>query len=171
MNSSKNPSFNNKLIAISLATLGMIIAAGAALFAYNQLLQIQGQLQPASSRPTSDAEPATTPDDSAALENLSMTLGAIFSYVEKSSPDDCMFLIVATDQLAGSTPLESYRGRYEGVEGDLRVITSLCAMDPLDSVAIESAVRVRRDVAEILNERKFMGLEWGEPEPVPGKQR
>lgn len=160
------------ITAISVITLVVLVAGG--LFAYNQLT-IANSKNVAVTEPSPQGGNETvedsTADDTGAVDALGFALGSLFKYVETYSAESCSELSYVASQLAMSTPLDSYRGTYEKIITNLGAITSVCPYEPANSDSIYLAGETRKNVAKILNDRKWLGMNnWDKQPPVPGKQ-
>jgi hypothetical protein len=113
-----------------------------------------------SSAPSS-VEPAE--DVSGALQALGGAIGALAkSSGPAPSADDCSYTAIVVGQLANATPAERWRGTYESITNNMRVIAGLCSADPSSPDAINLAKLTRPNVAQILNDEKYLGqTSWG----------
>lgn len=129
----------------------------------------------ASSSPSSNADVTPSPsadvespeptepavDDSAAIQVLSLTLGALFGMIENPNAETCSYVALVGDQFGTATPADSYRGRYEQVANYMTLSAQLCGTVEGQDLAISA----RRTAVEVLDEN---GGDWGEfDEPVP----
>lgn len=107
-------------------------------------------------------------DDSAAISALEISTGALFSYVETYSSEDCQFVGVMGQQLEDATPLASYRGKYETIATNMGLVFQICVNDPANVDAVDLALSTRKSLAELLTELDSpLG---GGSMPVPGNQ-
>lgn len=129
---------------------------------------------PASSGSSSDdgggaAAEESDVDDSAARSAIGIAKGALFGYVETNSAEDCSFVAVIGQQVADATPLESYRGTYESIATNMKMIAQICAAgDPANVDGVKLAALTWQSVEDLLREWKAP-LMGGSP-PVPGNQ-
>ncbi len=96
---------------------------------------------------------AAAEDVSAALNALGVAIGAL---AKSSGPaptaDDCAYTSLVVGQLANATPAEQWRGTYESITNNMRLIVALCGPDPNSPDASNLARITRPNVARILND-------------------
>jgi len=143
-------------LALALSGCITIVAPPAA---------VESELEP-SKAPAPVAPAAPDIDDSAALEQLMFAVGGLFQYVETESVADCSFVAFTVGRMAESTPDPSYQGAYESIVSDMQDIAGLCSLDPTNDTALDVALTTRAEVADILTDQKYLGVAWGNPQPV-----
>lgn len=100
-------------------------------------------------------------DDSSALKDLGLLVGALYGFIESQNRDDCEFIAVVASQMRDSTPWESYRGTFEEIRSNTTLIWHLCSVDLLDEDALNMAIVTRPKVTKVLDARKFLGsTDW-----------
>lgn len=116
----------------------------------------------------SEAADDSGTDDSAAMSALEISTGALFSYVETYSAEDCQFVGAMSQQLQDATPLASYRGKYETIATNMGLVFQICIGDPANVDAVDLALSTRKSLADLLTELDSpLG---GGSMPVPGNQ-
>ncbi|TPW78427.1 hypothetical protein [Schumannella sp. 10F1B-5-1] len=107
-------------------------------------------------------------DDSAALSALQIGGGALYGWVETYSSEDCSYVSYMADQLEDATPLDSYRGTYETVITNMKLVGQVCAGDPRNRDAVTVAISTRNLMVSILKEQDEAYSDIGDP--VPGRR-
>lgn len=138
------------ITVISIVTL--VIVVSGSLFAYNQfqLAQISPSKTSSSIETPQNAEDEIAEvDDSAAINALMMTSGALNQLAINQTQTDCQFLLLAWESMLGATPLDSYRGSYEQVLSNVDTVVSLCLLNPSDPNGTTLAVSTRDLISSI----------------------